>query len=138
MQWPSFLLWCTPPFSTFIKSFTSFDSPLLQVLGCLLGPRPFDNPKRPLTYKQAFLPITFNGMGFISTTTIVLTYFGSWALVVSIITTRFMVDQHPFLFETFAWIDNNTFLFQQHFKVTCDLLLSLVHACFFSFEQLIK
>jgi hypothetical protein len=34
-----------------------------------------------------------------------------------------MVDQRLFLFEALMQIDNNTFLFQQHFKATCDLLL---------------
>jgi hypothetical protein len=31
---------------------------------------------------------------------------------VSVIAVRFMVDQHPFLLETSARVDNNTFLFQ--------------------------
>jgi hypothetical protein len=47
-----------------------------------------------------------------------------------------MVDQHPFL-EDLICVDNNTFLFQQHFKAACDLLSPLTHACFLSFEQLI-
>jgi hypothetical protein len=33
-----------------------------------------------------------------------------------------MVDQCPFLLEALTRISNNTFHFQQHFKVTCDLL----------------
>jgi hypothetical protein len=47
-----------------------------------------------------------------------------------------MVDQHPFLLEALIQIDNNTFLFQQHFKATCDLL-PLARTCFSPFEQLI-
>jgi hypothetical protein len=44
------------------------------------------------------------------TSTIIPTiYLGSWALVASIITTRFMVDQHPFFFEALSRI-NNTIL----------------------------
>jgi len=33
-----------------------------------------------------------------------------------------MVDQHPFLLEALTRVDNNTFLFKQHLKTTCDLL----------------
>jgi hypothetical protein len=53
------------------------------------------------------------------------TYLRNWALVASIITTRFMVDQHPSLF-------------QQHFKVACDLIPPLARTCFLLFEQLIE
>jgi hypothetical protein len=48
-----------------------------------------------------------------------------------------MVDQWPFLLEALAQVDNNTFLFQQHLKATCDLLPPLAHACILPFEQLI-
>jgi hypothetical protein len=101
----------------------------------LLGPKSFDNPKGPLAHKQTFLLITFNGIGLISTTIIALVaYLGSWALVASIIIAKLMVHQHPFLLETLARVDNNTFLFQQHLKATCNLLLSLVRACLPLFE----
>jgi hypothetical protein len=49
-----------------------------------------------------------------------------------------MVDQHPFLFEALGRVDNNTFLFQQHFKVACDLFPPLTRACLFPFKQLIR
>ncbi len=39
---------------------------------------------------------------------------GSWTFVTSIIGVRFMVDQHPFLLEALTWVNNNTFIFQQH------------------------
>jgi hypothetical protein len=65
-------------------------------------------------------------------------YLRSWALVVSIIAVRFMVDQHPFLFEALTQVDNNTFLFQQHLKVAYDLLPPLICACILLFEQFIK
>jgi hypothetical protein len=61
---------------------------------------------------------------------------GSWAFVISIIVVKFMVDQHPFLLETFAQV-NNTFHFQQHLKVACNLLLPPTFV-FSSFEQFIK
>jgi hypothetical protein len=65
-----------------------------------LGPRSFDSPERPLVGKQASLPITFGGVGLISTSTITITtYLGSWALVASVIFSKFMVDQCPFLLE---------------------------------------
>ncbi len=111
----------------------------LQMFGHLLGPTSFDSLKGLLDYKQAFLPITFSGIGFIPTTTIALTtYLRSWALVVSIIIVRLMVDQHFFLLKTLTWIDNNTFPFQQHLKATCDFLSPLTHVSFLLFQQLIK
>jgi hypothetical protein len=92
-QRPLYLLCCTPLYLTFIDSFISFDSSFLQVFGCLLGPRSFDSFEGPLAHKQASFPITLDGIGFILTTTITpTTYLGSWALVVSIIAPRFMVD----------------------------------------------
>ncbi len=119
---------------TFIKSFISFDSTFHKVFGCFLNPRSFDSPKRPLVRKQASLPITFNGVRLILTFTIALTtYSGSWALVTSIIVVRFMVDQHPFLFEALTWV-NNTFPFQQHLKATCDLLPPPICVCIPPFE----
>jgi len=48
-------------------------------------------------------PITFGGVKLISTSTITpTTYLKSWALVVSIIIARFMIDQCPFLLEALA------------------------------------
>jgi hypothetical protein len=38
-------------------------------------------------------------------------YLGSWAFVVSIKVTRFIVGEHPFFFEALAQVENNTFLF---------------------------
>jgi hypothetical protein len=68
-----------------------------------LGPRSFDNPEGPLAYKQAFISITFSGIEFIPTTTIVpTTYLRNWAFVISIITVRFMIDQCFFFFEALA------------------------------------
>jgi hypothetical protein len=100
MQCPSYILRCTPPFSIFTKSFISFHFSLLQVFGCLLGLGSFDSLEGPLIHKQTSLPITFSGVGLILTSTITLVaYLGSRALVVFVIATRFMVDQHPFLFE---------------------------------------
>jgi hypothetical protein len=108
------------------------------VFGCLLGLRSFDSPRRPLAPKQVSFSITFGGVEFILTFTITLTpYLGSWALVTLVIAIKFMVDQHPFLLEALAWVDNNTFPFQQHFKVACDLLPPPTHACFLPFKQLI-
>jgi hypothetical protein len=59
----------------------------------LLDPKTFNSLEGPLAHKQASFPITLDGIGFILTTTITpTTYLGSWALVVSIIAPRFMVD----------------------------------------------
>ncbi len=54
MQQPSHLLQCTPPFSTFMESFTSFDSSLFQMFGCFLVLGSFDNRKGRIVRKQAF------------------------------------------------------------------------------------
>ncbi len=95
-----YLLWCTLPFSTFIKSLISFDFSLFQVFGCLLGPRSFDSLEGPLACKKICLPIIFGNIELILTITIALiTYLGNWALVALIIVFRFMIDQHPFLLE---------------------------------------
>jgi hypothetical protein len=67
------------------------------------------------THKQASFLVTLGHIKLILMTTIApTTYLRSWALVTSIIAARFMVDQHPFLFEVLARIDNNTFPFQQN------------------------
>jgi hypothetical protein len=82
------------------------------MFGRLLGPRSFDNLEKLLARKQASLPITFDGIGFITTATFApTTYIWSWAFVASIIIGRFMVNQHPFLFESLTQINNDTFLF---------------------------
>jgi hypothetical protein len=78
----------------------------------LLGLGSFDNPEKPLVHKQGSLPMIFGGVEFILTSTIApTTYLGSWALVVSIIVVRFMVDHRPFLLEALAQVNSNTFLF---------------------------
>jgi hypothetical protein len=101
MQHPLYILQCTPSSSTFTEVFISFDSSFLQMFGCLLGPRSFDNPKGPLTHKQVSFPITFNGVKLLSTSTIApTTYLGSWAFIVLVIVVRFMVDQRPLFLET--------------------------------------
>jgi len=138
VQCPSYVLQRTPSSSTFIESFISFDSSLLQMFERLLGPRSFNSPKGPLAHKQACFPITFGGIELISTSTIApTTYLRNWALIALVIVVRFMVDRHPFLVEASTQINNNTFLFQQHFKATCDLLPPPTHACFPPFQQLI-
>jgi hypothetical protein len=109
------------------------------MFGYLLGLGSFDSLERPLAHKQASLPITFSGFGLILTSTISpIAYLGSWALVTLVIATKFMVDQHPFFLETLARVYNNTFPFQQHLNVACDLLPPPVHACLPSFEQFIE
>jgi hypothetical protein len=73
------------------------------VFGRLFGLGYFDNPKITLAHKQTFLPITFGSIRFIPINIIALVaYLGNWAFVTSIIVVRFMVDQHPFLFEALA------------------------------------
>jgi len=113
------------PSPTFIDSFISFDSPFLQMFGCLLGSRSFDSLEGHLADKEAFFPITLGSIGFISTSTIALTtYLKSWALVALIIMGRFMVNQCHFLF-ALVRVDNNIFPFQQHLKATYNLLSPL-------------
>ncbi len=138
MQRPSYCLRCTLPFTIFIESFISFDSSLHKMFGSLLGPISFDNLEGLLIHKQASFPIIFGGIGFISTSIIApTTCLGNWAFVASVITARFIVDQHPFLFEALVRVNKNTFPFQQHCKTSCDLLPPPIHGCLPPFEQLI-
>jgi hypothetical protein len=131
MQHPSYFLWCTPPSSTFIKSFIYFYS-FHKIVGHLLGPRSFDSLKWPLARKQTSFSITFGGIELISTSIFAPTaYLGSWALVTSIITVRFIIDQRPFLLEALTWNDNNTS--RQH----VIFLPPPACACLLPFEQLI-
>jgi hypothetical protein len=64
-----------------------------------------------MVHKHASLPIIFGGVGFISTFTFA-PIAKDWALVVSIIVVRFMINQCPLLLEVLARINNNTFPFQ--------------------------
>ncbi len=105
MQRPLYLLWCTPPSSTFIKYLISFDTSFHKVFKCFWSIRSFDNLERPLVHKQASFLITFSGIKLILTSAITpIAYLGNLALVVSIITNRFMVNQHPFIFEALACV----------------------------------
>ncbi len=107
VKWPLYLLWCTLPFSTFIKYFISFDFSLLQMFGCLLGPRSFDSLEGPLASKKTSLPTTFGNIELILIVTIALiAYLGNWAFVVLVIVSRFVVDQHFFLFEASTEVNN--------------------------------
>ncbi len=111
IQQPSYFLQSTPPSSTFIESFTSFDFSL-QMFGHILGLPSFNNLERPLAHKPVSFPITFGGIELIPMVTIAsLAYLKSWVFVASIIVLRFMVDQHPFLLKALARVDNNTFPF---------------------------
>jgi hypothetical protein len=108
------------------------------MFGCILGPWFLDSPKRPIVHKHVSLLITLDGIEFIPMAIITPTiYLRNWALVTSIIVVRFMVDQKPFFLETLMQVDNNNFLFHQHLKAACDLLLLLTNVYFFPFEQLI-
>ncbi len=109
---PLYLFRCTPPSSIFIESFIFFYSSFHKVFGHLLGPGSFNSLEGPLVCKQTSLPITFNGIGLILTSTIApIAYLKSWALVVLVIVVRFMVDQCLFLLEALTRVDNNTFPF---------------------------
>jgi hypothetical protein len=56
-----------------------------------------------IAHKQISFPIAFGGIRLILTTTIALiAYLGRWTFIVSIITIKFIVDQHPFLIEPLA------------------------------------
>jgi hypothetical protein len=78
VQHPSYLLWCTPPSSTFTDSLISFDFSLLQMFGLIFGLGSIDSPEGPLTCKQASFSIIFNGVRFILASTIApMAYLGS-------------------------------------------------------------
>ncbi len=64
------------------------------MFGCFLGPKSLVSFEWPLAHIHASLPIIFDGIRFIPTSTITLwTYLRSWDLVAWIIVIRFMVDQ---------------------------------------------
>jgi hypothetical protein len=98
MQCPSYLLRYTPPSSTIIESFISFDSPLHKMFGHLFGPRSFNSPKGTLVHKQASFLITFGGIGLILTSTIApATYLRNWAFVTLILVTLWLINVLSFL-----------------------------------------
>jgi hypothetical protein len=106
-----------------------FNPPFFKCLDAFWVQGPLISPKGPLAYKQVFLPLIFGGIRLIPTSTITLVaYLRSWAFIPSIIVTRFMVNQCPFLLEALMWIDNNTFHLQQHLNATCDFLPPLTQA----------
>jgi hypothetical protein len=79
---------------------------------CFLGPRSFDSLKGLLAYNQTSFPITFGDIGFILIATIVpIAYLGNQTFIASMIATKFMVNQCPFLLETLARINNNSCFF---------------------------
>jgi hypothetical protein len=82
------------------------------MFGCFLCSRSFNNLEGPLAWKQPFLPITFDDIGLILIATITPNNLRNWALIILIITIKFMVDQYPFLFEALAQVNNNIFFFQ--------------------------
>jgi len=71
VQQLSYLLCCTPTFSTFIKSLVPFYSSFFQSFGHFLCPGSFDNLEIPLVCKYAYFPITLGGIKLRSITTIV-------------------------------------------------------------------
>ncbi len=101
------------------------------MFGRLLDARSFNSWKGPLAYKQAFLPIAFGNIGFILTTTITpTTYLRNWAFIISIIASRFMIDQCLFFLEALTWVNNNT-------SKRLAISHHPQHTCFFPFEQFI-
>jgi hypothetical protein len=108
VQCPSYLLWCTPPSSTFIESFISFNSSFLQMFGHLLGLGSFDSPKGPLALKQ----VSFSIISMVSNSYRIHHCPSGFfkELGPCYFNHNFMVEQHPFLFEALTQFDNNTFL----------------------------
>ncbi len=133
VQCPLYILQCTPPYSTFRKSLISFDSSFHKVFRCLLGPGSFDSLEGPLAHKQASFPITFGGIGLISTSTSApTTYLGSWAFVVSVKVTRFMVDQCPFLLARVCFPPFEQLIGKQMVQLQDSILECLHHHTFSS------
>lgn len=62
------------------------------------------------------------------------TYWGSWTLITWTNAYRCIIEQHLILFESLVWVDDDTFFFQQRFKVTNNLY-HLQHVCLLPFEQ---
>jgi len=65
-----------------------------------LGLGSLECPKAFLIYQQVAFPISSGVAGFISLKVIApTTYVGRWALIVFIITSKFLLDSHSFLLE---------------------------------------
>jgi len=98
VQQLSYLLCCTPTSSIFNPLFP-FTPPSFKCLDLRSGC--FDSLEIPLAHKHASFPITFGGIEFILTTTMVAAIYLR-SFVISIIVVRFVVNQHPFLLEVLA------------------------------------
>jgi hypothetical protein len=79
-----------------------------------------------LVHRQVLPPISSGGIGFIYTKTIAsTTYLGGWMLVALIITSRFMLDSHPFLLVAIRASSSNSLPFEVHRKLFQKLFLQL-------------
>jgi hypothetical protein len=94
-------------------------------------------PKGLLVHQQVALTIFIGGIGLISLNIIALaTYLMSWALVTSIIASRFLLDFHPFLLKAIGANSLGSLPFQAHLRLTQRLLRLGVVTCVPPFEQL--
>jgi hypothetical protein len=98
IQCPSYFFQCTLFILEFLNLVLSFDLCILQMLEHLIGPWPFEGPKRNLAHYQTSLPIFLEGNGFISNVAITLAAFlGSLTLIFFSLTYWFLFSPHLFL-----------------------------------------
>jgi hypothetical protein len=61
-------------------------------------------------------------------------YLMNWGLVVPIIASRFLQDDHPFLLEAIRASNSSPFSFQVHLRWACDLLPLVAQVSILPFE----
>ncbi len=82
--------------SSFLFLLASFDKIFMQVCGDIMGPRSWESIQGPLMRCQAWLPISFGGIGLLSMEVCSpSTFLGSWILVVLYSCSKFCIFNRP-------------------------------------------
>jgi hypothetical protein len=85
----------------------------------LLGLGSLECPKAPLVHPQVALTIFNGGIRLTSSNVIALTtYLGSWALITSVIASKFLLDFCPFLLKAIGANSSGSLPLQTHLKST--------------------
>jgi len=136
---PSYLLRAFSPLPSFRHELVSFDLTFMQICERLLGPSCFECLKPPLVHWEVMFPISRGSIGFILAKTIELMIFlGSWALVTLVITSRFLLDLHPFLLEAIGVSSSSSLPFQMHMRLSWKYFPPIAITCLSMLEQLVK
>jgi hypothetical protein len=95
----------------------------MEVFERFLGPSSLECLEAPFVPWHVVLLIYSGGIRLISSKVIVpFTYLRSWALVIIVIVSRFLLDSCPFLLEAIGVNGLGPFLFQAHIRLMQELL----------------